>query len=361
MDKKDSSIDIFQKIVAFIDSGRKFATAVILDAAGSTPRKAGVWAIIDDTGRIIGTLGGGAVEAQAQRRALQSCRSDIPALLDIELQGADSGSDVPICGGKMRIFIDPTVSGKRDFFVQVYEAVRKRAKGVILLTLSGITDVQADYQWLPEDASDTGFPGVEEIRSCVNREMPKIFVADSQDPAEKTEVFIQPVIPRPVLVIAGGGHVGQALAVQANLVGFDITVIDDRSEFTKSDLFPKDTKTICGDIAGQLAEMPMRNDTYIVIVTRGHEKDAEALRACIKKSPSYIGMIGSKRKVALIRDDFIQSGIAAPEEFDRVFSPIGLDIGAVTVPEIAASITAELIAARRLGLVHKPAGKAVPL
>jgi xanthine dehydrogenase accessory factor len=361
MDKKDSSIDIFQKIVAFIDSGKKFATAVILDAAGSTPRKAGVWAVIDAMGRITGTLGGGAVEAQAQRLAVQSCRSDMPVLFDSELQGADSGSDVPICGGKMRIVIDPTVSGKRDFFVRVYESVRHRAKGIIRLTLRGNADIQADYQWLPEDASVAGFPGAEEIRSCLHREIPKLFVADSPDPAEKTEVFIQPVIPRPVCVIAGGGHVGQALAVQANLVGFDITVIDDRCEFTRSELFPDDVKTVCGDIAGQLAEMPLCNDTYIVIVTRGHEKDAEALRACMKKSPTYIGMIGSKRKVALIRDDFIQSGIATPEEFDRVFSPIGLDIGAVTVPEIAASITAELIAVRRRGLVHKPANKAVPV
>jgi xanthine dehydrogenase accessory factor len=361
MDKKDSSVDIFQNIVAFIDCGRKFAAAIILNAAGSTPRKAGVWAVIDDTGRITGTLGGGAVEAQAQRRAIHSCRSYMPVLFDIELQGADSGSDVPICGGKMRIFIDPTISGKKDFFVRVYEAVRNSEKGVIRLTLRGTADIQADYQWLPEDASDAGFPGAEELRSCLNREMPKIFVVDSQDPAEKTEVFIHPVIPRPVLVIAGGGHVGQALAVQADLVGFAITVIDDRSEFTEPELFPKDTKTICGDIAGLLAEMPMHADTYIVIVTRGHGKDAEALRACIKKSPVYIGMIGSKRKVALIRDDFIRSGTVTPQEFDRVFSPIGLDIGAVTVPEIAASITAELIAVRRKGLVHKPASKVAPL
>jgi len=99
--------------------------------------------------------------------------------------------------------------------------------------------------------------------------------------------------------------------------------------------------------------VPIASDTYIVIVTRGHKLDAEALEACIHTPAAYIGMIGSKRKVALIRENFIESGIVTKEEFDRIFTPIGLDIGAVTVPEIAASITAELIAVRRKGIIHK--------
>jgi xanthine dehydrogenase accessory factor len=363
MDKKDSSIDILQKIAGLIDSGEDFAVAVVLKAEGSTPRKAGVWAIIDKSGKITGTLGGGVVEAEAQRQAIQSCSLKKPVIFNIELQGTDSNSVLPICGGNMRIFIDPTISRKREFFSQVAGAIRLRKKGVMLLNIKGIKEIRSDYKWYTEDSitSDIGFPGVDEICSCLNQEMPKHFMESSQIPAAGTEVFVQPIIPKPLLVIAGGGHIGQALALQANLVGFDITVIDDRAEFTDSDLFPKETKTICGGIAEQLAEMPMQNDTYIVIVTRGHEKDAEALQACIKKSPAYIGMIGSKRKVALIRAHFIQSGISTPEEFDRIFSPIGLDIGAVTVPEIAASITAELIAVRRMGLVRKPSNKAVPL
>ncbi|MHC4687696.1 MAG: XdhC family protein, partial [Planctomycetota bacterium] len=94
-------------------------------------------------------------------------------------------------------------------------------------------------------------------------------------------------------------------------------------------------------------------DVYVVLVTRGHKLDAETLEACIHAPAAYVGMIGSKRKVALLRENFIESGLAAAEEFDRVFAPIGLDIGAVTVPEIAASITAELIAVRRKGIAHE--------
>jgi xanthine dehydrogenase accessory factor len=104
----------------------------------------------------------------------------------------------------------------------------------------------------------------------------------------------------------------------------------------------------------QLNKIPPDKDTYIVIVTRAHKNDAEALEACINRPFNYIGMIGSKRKVALIRDNFIKSGISSAEEFDKVFSPIGVNIGALTVPEIATSITAELIAVRRKKITHKP-------
>jgi xanthine dehydrogenase accessory factor len=132
-------------------------------------------------------------------------------------------------------------------------------------------------------------------------------------------------------------------------VGFDVVVIDDRPEFTDPALYPAGATTRCGDIPAQIAAGPVAGDTYIVIVTRGHKLDAEVLRACINSPAAYVGMIGSRRKVALMRRNFIESGLATEEQFRRVHAPIGLDIGAVTVPEIAASITAELIAVRRKG------------
>jgi len=133
------------------------------------------------------------------------------------------------------------------------------------------------------------------------------------------------------------------------LVGFDVVVLDDRPEFTDQALFPEGVATRCGDIRKEVKAFGIGRDTYIVIVTRGHKHDAEALEACIHAPAAYIGMIGSKRKVALMREDFIESGLAGEEEFGRVFAPVGLDIGAVMVPEIAASIVAQLIAVRRKG------------
>jgi xanthine dehydrogenase accessory factor len=165
------------------------------------------------------------------------------------------------------------------------------------------------------------------------------------------EAFVDPVIPRPLLLIAGGGHVGQALAAQAITIGFDVTVLDDRPEFADPALFPPAVQTRCGPVAQLLGDEPLTDDTYVVIVTRGHRHDAEALAACIHRRLAYLGMIGSRRKVALLEKHFLEHGLATEEEFARVFAPIGLAIGAETVAEIAVSIAAQLIAVRRKTVV----------
>jgi len=354
MHKTQYPIDIYEKIVEFIDNGRSFAVALVLKAEGSTPRQAGVRAAIDRTGKIWGTIGGGVVEAEAQRLAAEVCRSKQPIIFDLQLQGAKRTDETPICGGMMRILVDPTASKDRACYTQVAEAFRRRQRGVILTAACTTTSIEVTSHWFSQDAipSDAPFPGVHNIRSCLDREAVQIFTESSHEPNILTEVLVEPVIPKPLLLIAGGGHVGQALACQASLVGFDVIVIDERPEFTDTSLFPEGTRTCCGDIAKQIAAL-VEDDTYVVIVTRGHKLDAEALEACIHSRSAYIGMIGSKRKVALMRKYFIESGLATEEEFDRVFTPIGLAIGAVSVPEIATSITAELIAVRRKGIVHK--------
>ncbi|MHC4533594.1 MAG: XdhC family protein [Planctomycetota bacterium] len=349
MDQNRCSIDVNRKIVKFIDSGKSFAVALILKVDGSTPRKAGVKAVIDDKGKIWGTLGGGQVEAEAQRRAVEVCKSKHPVVFDMNLYGADRADDVPICGGSMRLLIDPNPSKDRASYVQVAEAMLQRQRGVMLTSASSGVNMEVKTQWfLQKDIPlDAAFPGTDNIRCCLAQERPQLFAESSENPKVFTEILVEPVIPKPLLVIAGGGHIGQALAVQASLVGFDITVIDDRAEFTDPALFPEGTTTRDGDIPKLITAQPIAGDTYIVLVTRGHKLDAESLEACIHTHAAYIGMIGSKRKVALIRKNFIETGLATEEEFSRIHAPIGLDIGAVTVPEIAASITAELIAIRR--------------
>ena len=349
MNASCDSIDINKKIVEFIDSGRSFTVALILKAEGSTPREAGVKAVIDSTGKIWGTLGGGVVEAEAQRKAIEVCKSKKPVVFDMNLYGADRTDDVPICGGLMRILLDPTAAKVKDAYAQVAEAISQRQRGVMLTTVRSGTCTKVKAQWFPKEdiPINAEFPGKDNIKSCLAQEKSQLFTESSVDPLILTEVLVEPVIPKPLLIIAGGGHVSQAVALAGSIVGFDITVIDERSEFTDPALFPEGTKTYDGDIPKLITSQPIAGDTYIVIVTRGHELDAECLEACIHAPAAYIGMIGSKRKVALIRKNFIESSIATEEEFNRIHAPIGLDIGAVTVPEIAASITAELIAVRR--------------
>jgi xanthine dehydrogenase accessory factor len=130
------------------------------------------------------------------------------------------------------------------------------------------------------------------------------------------------------------------------LLGFHVTVIDDRAEFTDPSLFPAGVETTTGDPAEELESCLVDEDTYIVIVTRGHQHDAAALRACLGAPAAYIGMIGSRRKAALVRRDLLASGMPT-DELARVHCPVGLDIGAETVAEIAVSIAAQLVAVRR--------------
>jgi len=360
MERDHGSVDIHQRVLEFIDSGKPFVLALVLSAEGSTPREAAVRAVIDQAGKIYGTLGGGLVEAEAQRLAIEVCRTKRPDIFEMRFQGAGRADDVPICGGSMRILLDPTAAKDKLCFTQIVEAAQRRQRGVMLTTARSAKHVEVTSRWFPADhiPADVSFPGADNVRSCLARETPQLFVETSSSPRAVTEVLVEPMIPKPLLLIAGGGHVGQAVALAADIAGFDVTVIDDRPEFTDPVLFPPQTKTLCGDIQKQIAALASPGQTYIVIVTRGHKLDAETLEACIHTPVAYVGMIGSKRKVALIRENFVESGLATEEEFDRVFTPIGMDIGAVTVPEIAASITAELIAVRRKGIAHKASTRA---
>ena len=357
MVRDHGSVDIHQRVLEFIDSGRPFVLALVLSAEGSTPRHAAVRAIIDQTGKIYGTVGGGLVEAEAQRRAVEVCRTKRPEVFEMQFQGAGRADDMPICGGAMRILLDPTAAKDKACFAQIIEAAKRRQRGVMLTTVRSAKRVEVTSQWFAADQipSDIPFPGDESVRSCLDRETPQLFVERAD---AVTEVLVEPMIPKPLLLIAGGGHVGQAVALAADIAGFDVTVVDDRPEFTDPTVFPPQATTRCGDIPKGIAALAAPGQTYIVIVTRGHKVDAATLETCIHAPVAYIGMIGSKRKVALIRQNFIESGLATQEEFDRVYSPIGLDIGAVTVPEIAASIVAELIAVRRKGSAHKASLKA---
>ena len=155
-----------------------------------------------------------------------------------------------------------------------------------------------------------------------------------------------------MLVIAGAGHVGHALSAIASTLDFRVTVIDDRNDFVSSERFPNATKII-GDIESELRRFAIDANTYLVIVTRGHRHDGHALHAVIDSPAKYIGLIGSKSKIKTIFDDLSKAGVAA-EKLLRIHAPIGYEIGAVTVNEIAISIAAELIATRR-GREDRPA------
>ena len=152
------------------------------------------------------------------------------------------------------------------------------------------------------------------------------------------------------VVIVGAGHVGRALAHLGALLDFEVTVIDDRAEYANRGNIPDGDQFIVDDIGPSVQQLAPGKDTYIVIVTRGHNHDAEALKPCIGSEAAYIGMIGSKHKVAVMKKQFIEKGWATVEQWSKIHTPIGISIGSKTVQEIAVSIAAELVQVRTQSL-----------
>jgi xanthine dehydrogenase accessory factor len=192
-------------------------------------------------------------------------------------------------------------------------------------------------------------------REVMASERPRTLSFDlNQDPKYDTglvcggtlEIFIEPILPTPLLYIFGAGHVGNELSKAATRSGFEVTVVDDRDAYANKERFPEASQVIAEDFDQALARLTPNEASYIVIVTRGHRDDMRVLRWAVQTNAKYIGMVGSKRKAITVFRELVKEGLK-PELFERVHSPVGLDIGAITPEEIAISITAELIGIRR--------------
>jgi len=191
-------------------------------------------------------------------------------------------------------------------------------------------------------------------REVMESERPRTLTFDlNNDPKYDTglvcggtlEIFVEPILPAAELYIFGAGHVAASLYKIARIVGFDITVVDDRETYANRERFPE-AQVIAEDFEQATTQLAPSESSYIVIVTRGHHDDMRVLRWAVQTPARYVGMIGSKRKTITIFEELKKEGLPA-ELFERVHAPIGLDIGAITPEEIAISIMAELIAKRR--------------
>jgi xanthine dehydrogenase accessory factor len=192
-------------------------------------------------------------------------------------------------------------------------------------------------------------------REVMEEERPRTLSFDlNQNPRYDTglvcggtlEVFVEPILPVAELYIFGAGHVAHALYQMAHLAGFEVIVVDDREAYASRERFPHAREVHAEDFDAAMEKLDPGEAAHIVIVTRGHKDDMRVLRWAVTTRARYIGMIGSRRKVISIRKELESEGIA-PEKFERVRAPVGLDIGAVTPEEIAVSVVAELIAVRR--------------
>ena len=192
-------------------------------------------------------------------------------------------------------------------------------------------------------------------REAINRRQPQLVRYElSDDFAQETglicggqmDVYIEPIEPSPELYVIGAGHVGFHLARVAHEVGFVVHVVDDREKFANAERFPHAAEIVVDNIPDWLARTALPPHAFVVVVTRGHTNDLDAMRALAPQDVRYLGLIGSRAKVARIYDELLKDDRLDAERLARVHAPIGLDIGAVTPQEIAVSILAELIAVK---------------
>ena len=168
---------------------------------------------------------------------------------------------------------------------------------------------------------------------------------------DKVDIFVEPVLPTPMIVIFGAGHIATQVSKIATIAGFKSTIVDNRAEHANKEQFPEAEAIYSNGFDQAFSEIEPNENTYIIIVTSGHEYDQSVLRWAVQTDARYIGMIGSRRKIRTIAGQLEKDGISR-ERLERVNMPIGLDIGAVLPEEIAVAIVAEVIHNRRAGFKH---------
>lgn len=246
--------------------------------------------------------------------------------------------------------------------VKLRRAGQRAALATIVHTNGSIPSYESSRMLVREDGSIAGTIGggcVEAevwaaAKEVMQSEAPRKMVFNLNNEAKydnglicggTLEIFVEPILPQPTLYLFGGGHVSTAVARAAASAGFGIGIVDDREAFANKKRFPM-AQEIFTSYEDAFAKLQPNTSSYLVIVTRGHKEDMRVLAWAVRTSARYIGMIGSKRKVISVYNALEQEGYRR-EEFERVFAPMGLEIGALSPEEIAISIVAELIAVRR--------------
>jgi xanthine dehydrogenase accessory factor len=337
------------RLLEFIRKKRPAALATIIEASGSTPQTEGAKALFSSEGLVCGTIGGGIVEAEVQRKALRRMGRKASGLFTFNLAYDISAENEAICGGRLRILVEAQPEKNEAALKALSQSLKRRESGVLATLIRkdpSKKSLDIDRLWTgseirTNDLHGTAFIGFKaEILRAFRGKKPFLVQEKSR------RLYVEPHFPPPRLVVAGAGHIGQAVAHLGKLLDFEVIVIDDRPEYACRERFPDADKIVVADIGEAIRGFPVSSDTYIVIVTRGHGRDEDALRGCVKRRAGYIGMIGSRRKVGLMRRKFLRRGWAAAVEFEKVHSPIGIRIHSQTVQEIAVSIAAELVSVR---------------
>ena len=354
--------DVVRQLLAAIQAARPVASCRLVETRGSTPQKAGATMLVFPDGSQSGTLGGGCVEADVKRRALDVLAKGQSEIAKFQLDSDYGWDDGLICGGRMQVLIVPVAGGAADrYFQKMGKFVEQGAgmtEAVVFDPVACGEPAPATYLFDQADqlvgslslSNGSAVESTTAICPAIIQQHLKSLTTRPRPYAVQGIGYL-PLLPRCRLVIVGGGHVGQAVASLAADLEFDVWVVDDRADIISSERFPRAEKRIAGNIDDVLPGLGITPDTYCLIVTRGHQHDEEALYYLVNRGARYVGLIGSRRKIKMIFDDLQAEGISS-ESLARVHAPLGIDIGSQTVPEIAVSICAELVSHRnRAGVV----------
>ncbi len=276
--------------------------------------------LIGPSGRLEGSVGGGCVEADVLEAA-QAALGQGPVIRTHHLN-ADIAGDLGLsCGGTVDIVVEPLV--QHDAYVAALEAAATAAQGMLTTALD----------W-------SRGPVKQFSPALVDGTSPAAMLSDDR------RTMVEHLLLPPRVVVFGAGHVGSAIANAAAVAGFRVVVVDDRPEFADPGRFPSTTRVIAAPAAVALAQVSIAAQDAVVIATRGHRHDATILERVASLGAGYVGLLGSRRKQAVVTKALREAGVSAAA-LERVRVPVGLSIGAETPEEIAVSVVAELIAWRR--------------
>ncbi len=362
-------MDIFQEIIKALEHEDRVMLATIISTSGSTPASAlSKMLVKDDCSAIVGTVGGGCMEADVAEHAKIIYQKRIAKIVSYRLteDGIEQGL---ICGGTLNILIEPVTRESIPLLTQLRDLCDE-GEDCVLATILSEDGSKIEKTIISHPDYQDRLPGSVNpffVNELISKLTPtgvdiedlvrKVYKRGETEhlKTESGELILEPMMGKPSLVIFGGGHVSKYVSRTATMAGFGVTVVDDRDMFANPRRFPEVEKTIAVRYEEAFEQLTIKPSTYIVIVTRGHRYDEVVLEHAVKTQAKYIGMIGSKRKVFSTYQRLVKRGTPV-ELLKKIYAPMGLDIGAVTAEEIAVSIVSEMIKVRRTDskeLAHK--------
>ena len=345
------TISPYRRMAELAESGRPFAVATVVRTHGSTPQTIGAKLVLsdDERERPFGTLGGGCVEADAILAAREVLEHGGRSLREYQLTEDLAWNTGLVCGGTMWILAERgDVAFQCDGRDMLPDVARAAAGGRPLAVVTRLTKHGRGYAFDTRVVVRTDGEMIGSLGSAaIDTEVTAAALAQlEKGPARLAasdashELLIEPVAGRPRLVIAGGGHVSRAIARQARLLDFDVTVIEDRPEFADPDRFDG-ASVLTGDVPAVIESLDYGAQDFLVIATRGHKMDADCVLAAARTNVRYIGLLGSRRKTVLIAEMLREHGIG-DDRLAAIHAPVGLDLGGRTPAEIALAILAEI-------------------